>query len=142
MPHCEFRVRKKSLELRFWGRKLFSLFIDLLMGLFRGAVFQHGGVSENSPLTLMGRFPTSMGRFPKCLNGPFALSKIPWKTAHQEKGYYRSSKWHYKQRKHIFELIMHFIADTDTDKIYLGDLFFRSRCRHSCSLQLGGPHSR
>ena len=59
------------------------------MGLFRGAVFQYGGVPENSPLTLMGRFPslmgrfrTLMGRFPECLNGPFSLSKIPWKTAH------------------------------------------------------------
>ena len=28
---------------------------------------------------------------------------------------HRSSKWHYRQRKHIFELIMHFTADTDTD---------------------------
>ena len=28
---------------------------------------------------------------------------------------YRSSKWHYRQRKIILELIMHFIADTDTD---------------------------
>ena len=37
--------------------------IDLLMGLFRGAVFHRGGVPENSPLTLMGRFPFLMGRF-------------------------------------------------------------------------------
>ena len=43
---------------------------------------------QNSPLTLMGRFPSLMGRFPtlmrfpKCLNGLFSLSKIPWKTAH------------------------------------------------------------
>ena len=36
--------------------------------------------------------------------------------------------------KIIFELIMNFIADTDTDKYYLG-INFRSRCRHSCSLQ-------
>ena len=40
-----------------------DIFIDLLMGLFRGAVFQHGGVPENSPLTLMGRFSSLMGRF-------------------------------------------------------------------------------
>ena len=33
------------------------------MGRFRGAVFQHGGVPENSPLSLMGRFPSLMGRF-------------------------------------------------------------------------------
>ena len=66
-----------------------SQVIDLLMGLFRGAVFHHGGVPENCPLALMGRFPslmgrflTLMGRFPECLNGPFSLLKIPWKTAH------------------------------------------------------------
>ena len=35
--------------------------------------------------------------------------------------YYRSSKWHYRQRKLILELItMLFIADTDTDKNYFG----------------------
>ena len=67
--------------------------IDLLMGLFRGAVFRHGGVPENSPFALMGRFPSLMGRFPplmgrfsECLNGPFSLSKILWRTAHWEKG--------------------------------------------------------
>ena len=66
------------------------------MGLFRGAVFHHGGVPENCPLALVGRFPSLMGRFPplmgrfpplmgcfpECLNGPFSLLKIPWKTAH------------------------------------------------------------
>ena len=62
--------------------------IDLLMGLFRGAVFDHVGVPENCPLalmgrfpSLMGRFPTLMGRFPECLNGPLSLLQIPWKTA-------------------------------------------------------------
>ena len=50
-------------------------FIDLLMGLFRGAVFRHGGGALNQPmkeptetptstLALMGRFPSLMGRFP------------------------------------------------------------------------------
>ena len=34
--------------------------------------------------------------------------------------------------KHDFELIVHFIADTDTDEIYFG-ISFRCRCRHSCS---------
>ena len=60
-----------------------------LSGPFRGAVFHQDGVPGNSPLTLMGRFPslmgrflTLMGRFPECLNGPFSLSKIAWKTAH------------------------------------------------------------
>ena len=33
-------------------------------------------------------------------------------------GAYRSSKWHYRQRRIIFELFMHFIADTDTDENY------------------------
>ena len=63
--------------------------MDLLMGLFRGAGFHHGGVPENCPLALMGRSPSLVGRFPtlmgcflECLNGPFSLLKIPWKTAH------------------------------------------------------------
>ena len=67
--------------------------IDLLMGLFRGAVFRHSRVPENSPLSLMGRFPclmgrfpTLMGRFPECLNGPFSLSKIPWKQPIKKRG--------------------------------------------------------
>ena len=33
------------------------------MGLFRGAVFRHSGVPENSPLSLMACFPSLMGRF-------------------------------------------------------------------------------
>ena len=45
-------------------------------------------------------------------------------------------------RKIIFELIMHFTADAYTDENYFG-IYFRSRCRHSCSLQFwGGGHSR
>ena len=66
-----------------------DILIDLLMGLFRGAVFDHGEVQENCPLALMRRFPSLMGRFhslmgryPECLNGPFSLLKIVWKTAH------------------------------------------------------------
>ena len=49
--------------------------IDLLMGLFRGAVFRQGGGDRKQPIkqptemptstmTLMGRFPSLMGRFP------------------------------------------------------------------------------
>ena len=49
--------------------------IDLLMGLFRGAVFRHGGGARKQPikqptetptstLALMGRFTSLMGRFP------------------------------------------------------------------------------
>ena len=56
------------------------MIIDLLMGLFRGAVFRHGRAPENCPSALMGRFPSSvdrfpslMGRFAECLNGPFSL---------------------------------------------------------------------
>ena len=56
--------------------------IDLLMGLFRGAVFRHGGVDRKQPIkqptdmlastmALMGRFPSLMGRFPT-LMGRFA----------------------------------------------------------------------
>ena len=76
-------------------------FIDLLMSLFRGAVFRHGGGARKQPMkqptemptstmASMGRFPSLMGRFPH-LNGafhqirpqgPFCLLKIHWKTAH------------------------------------------------------------
>ena len=66
----------------------------LLMGLFRGAVFHYGGMPENCPLELTGRFPSLMGRFatlmgrlPECLNGPFSLLRMPWKTAHYGKGH-------------------------------------------------------
>ena len=74
--------------------------IDLLMGLFRGAVFRHGGGALKQPikqptetptstLALMGRFPLLMGRFPTLmgrftdfvLRGRFTLLKIHWKTA-------------------------------------------------------------
>ena len=52
-----------------------SLFIDLLMGFFRGAVFHHDGGAWKQPIkqptemptstmVLMGRFPSLMGRFP------------------------------------------------------------------------------
>ena len=34
-----------------------------------------------SPKPYSARFRL-MGRFPECLNGPFSLLKIPWKTAH------------------------------------------------------------
>ena len=36
---------------------------------------------------------------------------------------YRSSKWHYRQRTNIFELILHLVADTETDDNYLGITF-------------------
>ena len=75
--------------------------IDLLMGLFRGAVFHHGRDARKQPIkqptemptstmALMGRFPSLMGRFPDLngafhrfhTKGPFYLLKIHWKTAH------------------------------------------------------------
>ena len=66
------------------------------MGLFRGAVFDHGSVPENCPLasmgrfpSLMGRFPTLMGRFPRMpsravfpLENP--LKNSPLRKGHQE----------------------------------------------------------
>ena len=38
--------------------------------------------------SLMGRFPTLMGRFPKSLIGPFSLLRIPWK----DQGWPRQTK--------------------------------------------------
>ena len=51
-------------------------------------------VNGASPLR-NGAFPLRNGPFfdhhgpffPECLNGPFSLLKIPWKTGHQEKGH-------------------------------------------------------
>ena len=54
---------------------VFNLWALRVMGLFRGAVFCHGGCalkqpikqpteSPTSTLALMGRFPSLMGRFP------------------------------------------------------------------------------
>ena len=63
---------------KYCGRKFYghhASFIDLLMGLFRGAVFRHGWGALKQPIkqptetptstsALMGRFPSLMGRFP------------------------------------------------------------------------------
>ena len=89
MLHCLGSNHRLAAAMPF-AMQTGRIFIDFLMGLYRGAVFQHGGVPENSPLTLngpfppslMGRFLTLMGRFPECLDGPFSLSKVLWKTAH------------------------------------------------------------
>ena len=87
---------------KIWALRVFlAQIIDLLMGLFRGAVFRHGGGALKQPikqqtetptstLALMGRFPSLMGRFPTLMGrftdfrpkGPFYLLKIHWKTAH------------------------------------------------------------
>ena len=61
-------------EVEIWGKTVPKL-IDLWMGLFRGAVFRHGGGARKqrikhqtemptSTMALMGRFPSLMGRFP------------------------------------------------------------------------------
>ena len=48
----------------FWGAFFLSFARPLKVnGPFRGAVFHHDGVPENSPLALRGRFPSLMGRF-------------------------------------------------------------------------------
>ena len=69
------------------------------MGLFREAVFCHGGGARKQPIkhptdmptstmALVGRFPVNgpfsdlMGRVHRCRpKGPFYLLKIHWKTA-------------------------------------------------------------
>ena len=75
--------------------------IDLLMGLFRGAVFHHGRDARKQPIKQPAEMPTStmalMGRFPLVnvpfsdlngafhrfrLKGLFYLLKIRWKAAH------------------------------------------------------------
>ena len=74
------------------------------MGLFRGAVFRHGGGALKQPikqptetptstLGLMDRFPSLMGRFPSLmgrftdfvLRGPFYLLKITGKQPFYKK---------------------------------------------------------
>ena len=71
-PWKNFGLKNFGLIFRFLKM---VLFIDLLMGLFRGAVFRHGGGALKQPikqptetptstLALMGRFPSLMGRFP------------------------------------------------------------------------------
>ena len=78
-----------------------SRIIDLLVGLFRGAVFHHGRDARKQPIEQPAEMPTStmalMGPFP-LVNGPFSdlngafhrfrpkgpfyLLKIHWKKAH------------------------------------------------------------
>ena len=75
------------------------------MGLFRGAVFRHGGGARKQPIkqptemptstmaltgrfpSLMGRFPTLMGRFPVfALMGHFPSRKSPGKQPIKKRG--------------------------------------------------------
>ena len=85
---CNCRLLQQHRNGKLFGVSRFEPFCEngdgafsqhLLMGLFRGAVFHHGGVSENCPLasmgffpSLMGRFPSLVGRSPECLNGLFS----------------------------------------------------------------------
>ena len=83
--------------------------IDLLMGLFRGAVFRHvwGALKQpikeptetpTSTLALMGRFPSLMGRFPTLmgrftdfvLRGRFTSWKSTGKQPIKKRGIKRS----------------------------------------------------
>ena len=47
------------------------MLIDLLMGLFRGSVFRHGGGAQKQPIEQPTETPTStlalMGRFPSLM---------------------------------------------------------------------------
>ena len=80
------------------------------MGLFRGAVFCHSAVPENSPLSLMGRFPSLMGRFPTlmgsfpdfALMGRFPSRKSPGKQPIKKRGVKRFSR----EKKQGFEEIL------------------------------------
>ena len=95
------RQRKRQVNAQALSKRPFTKLIDLLMGLFRGAVFRHGGGALKQPikdptetptstLALMGRFPSLIGRFPTLvgrftdfvLRGRFYVLKIHWKTAH------------------------------------------------------------
>ena len=63
--------------------------------------------------------------FPKWLYTPDPATG-PKQAKNRQKydlGTYRSSEWRYRQRHIILELIMRFIADTDTGKIYVGVKF-------------------
>ena len=66
--------------------------IDPLMGLFRGAVFHHGGVPENCangafPPLLNGPFSDLNGPFSDLLTEPFSLLKFPGKQPIKQMGH-------------------------------------------------------
>ena len=73
--NLEFLRKNKRNPQTNQGKEGQGIVIDLLMGLFRGAVFRHGWGARKQPikqptetptstLALMGRFPSLMGRFP------------------------------------------------------------------------------
>ena len=64
-------------------RTLLAYVMDLLMGLFRGAVARKQPVGLDGAFHLFnGPFSSLSGPSPECLNGQFSLLKIPWRTAH------------------------------------------------------------
>ena len=96
--------------------------IDLLMGLFRGAVFRHGGGARKQPIkqqtemptstmalmgrfpSLMGRFPTLVGRFPDyVLRGRFTSWKSTGKQPIKKRGIKRFliRDWNFQARLKI-----------------------------------------
>ena len=48
---------------------------------------------------------------------------------------YRSSKWHYRERKFICGVMKHFIADTDADETCFGIHFADADTAVLCSLE-------
>ena len=106
-----FSFRKKHLSspCKFAITHLTAPFIDLSMGLFRGAVFRHGGGARKQPikqptemptstmalmgrfLSLMGRFPTLMGRFPISSQAAVSPLENPLENSPLRKGAFRGS---------------------------------------------------
>ena len=64
-----------------------------------------------------GRFEAISRLKPPFVTPPFATAQLSGVAL---KNPYHSSKWHYRQSKIIFELILLFIADTDTDENKFG----------------------
>ena len=92
-----------------------------------------GEVAEKLPGNF-GELPGKSGDFPEA-QGSLTPSQRLAK-------FVSKSKWYYRQRKTIFKLNMHFIADTDTDENDFG-INSHDRCRDTavlCSFE--GPHSR
>ena len=76
--------------------------IDLLMGLFGGAVFHDGVCPKNCPLALMGRFPSLLGRPPSLMDmGRFPSCRPPGKQPIKKTGIKRFLNKTYKSSKNV-----------------------------------------